>query len=202
MQLVDGIANGLTGALNMARARPGWEERMDLSADAVFRSFWAVPLALPGLALATVASRRLEMAAGETVLPIWALLLDRGTAALVIWGLVVLFYVYLARRLEVGWRISAVLIANNYATFLGYSLFGLGMGAAAITGSFSLIGYVWPLILAFGLWLDWGILRRGLGLKPDGALVAIIFLQIAGIVIAMFLSLVVAAVLKGLGVSV
>lgn len=202
MQLVDGIANGLTGALNMARARPGWEEHMDLSADAVFRSFWAVPLAFPGLALATIASRRLEMAAGEAVSPLWALFLDRGVTALVVWGLVVFFYVHLARRLDVGWRISAVLIANNYATFLGYSLFGLGMGASAIAGSFTLVGFVWPLILVFGLWLDWGVLRRGLGLQPDGAFMAIVFLQIGGLLVAMFLSLVVAAVLNSLGVSV
>lgn len=199
MGLSASIINGLNAAFAMARGRPDWAEGMDMSASAVFRSFWALPLALVPLVLATSAARQITIIEGQTPAALPLVLVDSVVTATVIWMLIVGFYVQISRKLGAGWRISPVLIVNNYATLLGYSLLGLGTGAAAIAGDASIFALIWPLVMAMGIWLDWGMLRRGLELPVDVTLVAIVFVQFAALVLAMIISEIVAGLMTLLG---
>lgn len=199
MSLSTSITNGLAAAFDMARGRTDWAERMDMSPEAVFRSFWALPLAVPGMLLSVESTRRLAESQGVQMMPRGIMLVDSLLSSLVIWVLVVVFYLQLARVLKVGWRISPVLIVNNYSTFLGYSLLGIGMGVASMLGSFRFAGNVWPMVMVLGLWLDWGMLRRGMGMKIDMAFVTIVFVQIAALVVSGVLSLLLSTVFAALG---
>ena len=202
MEFGASVANGLSAAFAMAQGRPDWEERMDMSPAAVFRSFWALPLALLPLALAVAAGRQMALANGQSPAGFVPVFLEAALVAMAIWVLIVGFYMQVARRIGAGWRISPLLIANNYATLFGYTALGVGSGLSAILGSPEIFGLVWPMVMVVGLWLDWGMLRRALEMNVEMTLVTIIFVQFAALLIAQIIGEVVSAVLRvlfGLG---
>ena len=64
---VSDITDAWLAAWSMAKGDPTWTERLDMSAPAVFRSFWALALAVPAFLVGLTAQRRVLLAQPETV---------------------------------------------------------------------------------------------------------------------------------------
>jgi len=167
------ISSAIAGTIAMARADERWTERLDMSADAVFRSFWAIPLALPPHLLAAEGARRISVAGGQYSLagvsPI-AYGLSETIVFVMAWGLQLALLALLARRRDAGWKISPLIIGFNWAVFLSRLAIGLLLGLSLISGLGVVAQVAALFVFGFSLWLEWGVIKRTLGTSAMGTL--------------------------------
>ncbi|MEM7740674.1 MAG: hypothetical protein AAF225_07725 [Pseudomonadota bacterium] len=184
------LSSALAGTVTMARADERWRDRLDMSTDAVFRSFWAIPLALPPHLLAAEGARRISVEAGQyslaSVSPM-AYAVSETAGFLIAWGLQLALLVSLARRRGAGWKISPLIIGFNWAIFLTRLGFGLFLGLSLMTG----MGVVAPLtalfVFAFSIWIKWGVIRRTLDTSVMGTIGVLGLLYLVVIAISILL---------------
>jgi hypothetical protein len=182
------IADGIGLAFDLARKKPGWEERRDLSADAVFASFWAIPLMIPGHLVVALVGRQLL---AETVAEVGSLspgltVLTQTVSLLLGFALQLFVLTRLARRRGTGWRISPLIIAFNWAAFAFESLLGLLMGLFLLLGLPVLIELGTLIVFGLVVWVRWGIIRETLettGMATLGTLLLLVVVSLlAGLV--------------------
>lgn len=180
------IANGVQSGFAMARNEKGWQDRFDFSADQVFKSFWAILFALPGVLLAAEIQR--QMAAANPVDPISASIASIGPFTLAVsqiisfsllWGLELWILAALAKRRGIGWKISPLIISYNWSKFLFSMVLGLPLGVAILTGVMPLASIASILANALLLFMRWGIFRRTLDLTPMGTVGVLALVMLA-----------------------
>ena len=167
----------MADAWTLARGAPGWEGRLDMSAGAVFGSFWAVPLSLPAIALVHEVQRRAQLQepgladALASVSPVLV-----GVAAMVgalgAWAGSLLVLTALTRRSASveGWRVSPLLVGYNWSRLLANLVVGLAAAVAVGTGVLPLYAVGAAFGAGLALFLDIGIIRHALGLTLGRAL--------------------------------
>ncbi|MEO1042669.1 MAG: hypothetical protein AAFX52_10285 [Pseudomonadota bacterium] len=178
------ISSAIAGTMMMGRADERWPDRLDMSTDAVFRSFWAVPLSLPPHLLAAEGARRLSIEAGQYSLasvPPLAYGLSDTVVFVISWGLQLALLMSLARRRGAGWKISPLIIGFNWAIFLSRLAYGLLLGVSLVAG----LGVVAPIavlaIFGFSIWLKWGVIRRTLDTTVMGTIGALSLIYIVAV---------------------
>lgn len=197
------IANGIGAAFAIAKGEEGWEERFDMSAEQVFRSGWAIPLAIPAMLLGLEAKRRIAFAepatdAAQIIAAMTPLTyyISQSLVFLLVWAAEIGLLIAIAQRREMGWKISPMIIGANWAKFLFVIASGLITGAAILTGAlgFAAIGGM----IAYGVlfYLRWGIIRRTLDMSPLRTAGMLAVLAMASVAVSTIVSL--AMVLLGL----
>lgn len=194
------ISNGVAAAVAMARAEDDWADRFDFSGEQVFRSFWAIPLALPAMLIVAEAQRRLAVenpvdAVAQTIaaIPPLTLYIMQTLIYLLVWAGEIVALTVLAQRRKAGWKISPLLIGANW------SKFAFVLGSGLLTGAAVASGVVWIAsiggFLAYALlfWLRWGIVRRSMNTTP---------LATAGVLALLFLVFLAASMLVNLAAAV
>ncbi|MEM9810249.1 MAG: hypothetical protein AAF788_03390 [Pseudomonadota bacterium] len=194
------ILGAIRGVFAMARADERWTERLDMSAEAVFRSFWAIPFAILPHLLVVEGSRQLDQVTGAFsfagVNPVTHAAVQT-VFLLIAWGLQLFVLASLAGKRRAGWRVSPLLIGYNWAIFLSRMMTGLVIGVALLIGQPALAGVLIIGVLGFSLWLEWGVLRRALQTGP-GPTAGIMFLLAA---VSFAVSIAMTLVLDQLGLS-
>lgn len=194
------ISNGIGGAFAMARNDERWADNMAMGAEDVFRSFWAVPLALPAVLLGTEAQRRLalanpldQVAVAMSSIPTGTLFLSQVLTFLLVWAAEIALLTSIAQRRNAGWKVSPLIIGANWSKFLFLVLSGLLSSASIMAGAPALASLGG--MAAYGLlfFLRWGIIRRTLETSPMGtvgmlALLTLAFIAVSFVVTA-FLAL-------------
>ncbi|MEO1658221.1 MAG: hypothetical protein AAFR65_10890 [Pseudomonadota bacterium] len=191
------ISSAIGGTIAMARADERWTDRLDMSADAVFRSFWAIPLALPAHLLAVEGARRMSVEAGQYNLagisPV-TYGVSQTIIFLITWGLQLALLASLARRRGSGWKISPLIIGFNWAVFLSRLAFGLLFGLSLISGVTMLAEIAAFFVFGFSVWLEWGVIRRTLETSVVGTIGVIGLLSVAVLVTSLILGLLFVAI--------
>ncbi len=188
------ISNGASGALSMAKSTDQWAERFDMSAEQVFKSFWAFFLAIPAHLVAVEGTRRLivnEPTFQGSVAGPGVTAFTETSVFLIAWGVELALLVSLANRRGVGWRISPLIIGYNWSVFLSRMAQGLAL-AAAILIKMPIIATMGILVAGFfSIWLQWGVLRRSLQTTPLGTvgvmgLLVIVYFGISTLMMALY----------------
>ncbi|NNU16128.1 hypothetical protein HK107_07310 [Parvularcula sp. ZS-1/3] len=191
------ISSAISMTFSMAKGDPDWAEKHDMSAEAVFMSFWAVPLAiLPHLVAAEGARRILLEQTVVQVAPAGAVAnaVAQVITLLVSWGVELLLITNLAQRREIGWKISPLIIGYNWSIFISRMAQGLGIGLFLVAGMAGMAQFATLLVAFLSVWLRWGVLRRALGTTPMGTVGVIVLLLIVSMAAAVVLSLLFQAV--------
>lgn len=194
------IANGIGTAFAIAKGESDWAERVDMSAEQVFKSAWALPLAFPALLLSLEAQRRLAFENPVTAsarliieMPGSAYFISQALVFVLVWAAEIALLATLGQRRDAGWKISPLIIGANWAKFVFTVFFGLITSLAIIGGvpGLAAVGGM----LAYGLlfYLRWGLIRRTLDFTParTAGTLAILVLAFFAIstVITIFLTL-------------
>ncbi|MEM1380077.1 MAG: hypothetical protein AAGH41_05555 [Pseudomonadota bacterium] len=194
------ISNGIAGAFAMAKGRADWPDTFDMSAEQVFKSIWAVLLALPAMLLTLEAQRQIALAnpvteAARLIANMGAMTyyVSQTLVFVLVWAAEIAMLVIIAQRRGAGWKISPLIIGANWAKFVFTLSLGLMTGLSILAGTpgFALFGGM----LAYGLlfYLRWGVIRRTMEFSPlrtAGMLAALMLAFIAiSTVISVFLAL-------------
>ncbi|MEM1409341.1 MAG: hypothetical protein AAGG79_01185 [Pseudomonadota bacterium] len=192
------ITEALRANLAMTRGDPSWADQLDMSASKVFRSFWAVPLAVPAMVLNLSAQRQLSLQTPASpqaqmiaAMPSSVYFVSFVAVSLMVWAVEIGIFVGVAQRRGMGWKVSPMIITANWSKFAFLVAAGLGTGLAIALGTPGLS--VISLLVAYGLlfYLRWGILRRTLDLSPAGSMgmlgVLVLSVFLATFIAAMFL---------------
>ncbi len=186
------IGKSIAAVLAMAQGKEDWAGKLDLSVDGVFRSFWAMVLSLPLMVLVAETGRRLSLAAGSEddrlAYPVWLFTLQETLVRLMVWPAMLAILVTIAARSGAGWRVTPLIIAQNYASLLTYIVMGLALGLIVMADAVAYANIAIIVVAAFSIWLDWGILRRPLQLDVTSAALLLILLWVSGDIIAAVLS--------------
>ena len=155
----------------MLRGEAGWERRLDMSADAVFASFLAVPLALPALLARGEAQRQLAaLAPNAPPSPeAAALAVTVGVTMLVSWGFCLVVLGRVAAQTQAGWRVSPLIVGFNWSRLAVNLLGAVLVGAALALRSVPLGGVAALVVLGVAIWCDYALGRRALGFAPGRA---------------------------------
>lgn len=178
------ILNGLRGVMAVGRGRPDWEKAFELTPETVFRSFWALPLALPFIYLSNEAQRRLllenEPANPLLGMSVRAYHISQMGVSVLVWGLILTLLILLARHRDIGWRVGPLIMVQNWSQFLVALLltaaFGVGAGGAMPVSDLLVVA-----VVGFSLWIDWGLMRRPMDFSPIEALGALVALNLIAV---------------------
>lgn len=112
----EAIQHYLSGVWRMMTGRPDGIERLDLSADGFWNSFFAIVVALPALVVGwvSVANR----VGGEEFAGRFATLLRMGAADLLSWIVPILALAAFARPLGIAHRFVPYIVSSNWASAL------------------------------------------------------------------------------------
>ena len=191
------IMAGLRGVLAVGVGRADWQETFAPDTEPVFRSFWAIPLAIPFMVLAMEGGRRVQLLAGQSGgaldLSPAGFVAANTLIALFCWGLAMAVLVFLGQRRGIGARVGPLIIVQNWSSFVAYFLLAVGLGLGA-AGGVLLSGMVSITVFAVALWIDWGQFRRPLGFDIGGALIGvtainIFFMGVSDVMMALVLAL-------------
>lgn len=156
----------------------------------MFRSFWAIPLALPPHLLAAEGARRISVEAGQYNLagisPV-AYGISETVVFLIAWGLQLALLASLARRRGAGWRISPLIIGFNWAVFLSRLAFGLLLGLSLISGLDVVAQIAALFVFGFSIWLEWGVIKRTLETSALGTVGVLGLLTVAVLAVSILL---------------
>lgn len=184
MTMIAGVANGIRGALLLARGQPRGVYLVENNHAAAAHSQWSIALSLP----AVVSMKLLGWIGG---LPANApLALGRYLLLFVIgWLLFVWASHALAERLNLAGRWPRFIALWSYCSVVENTLFALGVLPGAL-GVPSVIAEACELVtLGWALWLDWYAVRVGLDVSPLAA-VGLVLVDVGiGIAMGMLTSL-------------
>ncbi|GGY37515.1 hypothetical protein [Parvularcula lutaonensis] len=186
------IANGVRAAFAMARDEEGWQDRFDFSADQVFKSFWAIGLSLPAIVLSAEVSRQVAASAPPDPFTTSIASISPATLAVsqvlsfsVLWAVELWMLMTLAKRRNIGWKVSPLIISYNWSKFLFAMVVALPLGVSILTGATALGTLGSTTGHALLLFLRWGIFRRTLDLTPIGVIGVLALLILAYFVMSM-----------------
>lgn len=150
---------------------------MDISADGFWRSFEAIPAALPALIFAWVAEAR-QIRAEGSLDPVGSLVMRMALLELVFWILPIVVLAFVLRQLKLGHRFSHLIIARNWlAVLTSYIFVSVPLIEMATSGgqtsSATLLLTLVAMVLA--LWFSVRVTRVALSVQP---VVAVAFVAV------------------------
>ncbi|NWG71563.1 MAG: hypothetical protein HXY23_08160 [Parvularculaceae bacterium] len=181
-------AGQIDATLRMAQNRPGWTDGLDRSVDGVFRSFAAMALAAPFLAVNAAAGR---VAAQETdaltrepivTAPLAAFLPIQLVAAYADWFATLALLAFIARAVGASRRAAELIAGYNWIQLPLVGLQSIPAAAILMPGESSLAAVLVLPVIAIAMALLWGYLRRALALEPAWTLLLLILLTLVGLV--------------------
>lgn len=175
------IMAGVRGVFAVGVGREDWQEAFDKGDEPIARSFWAIPLTIPFIAMAVEGGRRIRLESYDTRpelnLPVPAYIISHTLASLLAWGAALAILYTLARKREIGARLGPLIIVQNWSSALTYFALAICLGVG-VAGGLALAGAGMVAVMGLGLWIDWGMFRRPLGFAAGGALVTLILFQV------------------------
>ena len=187
-----GVAGGIASAWSLARGEPSWQDRMDLSANAVFGSFLAIPLALPAIVLSSEVARRTALTLPGVDAALYGSAVIAGVfgvlGALLSWGVSLFVLVSLVRRTADGWRVSPLIIGYNWSRLVADLILGLGAAAAVATGVLGIALAAGAVSQGIRIYLDVGVIRHAVGITLGQAIGAYLVVLLARLVVVILLS--------------
>lgn len=150
---------------------------MDISADGFWRSFEAIPAALPALIFAWVAEARQIRAAGSLD-SVGSLIMRMALLELVFWVLPIAVLALVLRQLKLGHRFSHLIIARNWlAVLTSYIFVTVPLIEMAVSGgkTSDVTLLLTLLAMALTLWFSVRVTRVALSVQP---VVAIAFIAV------------------------
>ncbi|GAB4352524.1 MAG: hypothetical protein Kow0026_10100 [Oricola sp.] len=154
--------------VRLLRGDPAAFADMDISADGFWRSFEAIPAALPALIFAWVAEAQQIRAAGSPD-SVGSLIVRMAALELAFWILPIIVLAIVLRQLRLGHRFSHLIIARNWLAvltsyvFVAAPLFELAFSGGA-TSSASVLITLATMVLA--LWFSVSVTRAALSVQP------------------------------------
>ncbi|MEM9707135.1 MAG: hypothetical protein AAF850_13795 [Pseudomonadota bacterium] len=190
MQFFDYAVRQMAGVWIMAIAsidgdQRRWRDRLDLSVDGVFRSFWAVAFAAPFAIIGAVALRRASVSVPDlqdtpfVAAPLAIALTARIGGLIAYWAAGIGLIILTARATGRSQRVAETIIAFNWAQVFAFVLQAGPVAALGFAHDPSAAGAVAIPVLIIVLTLFWGVFRKGLeasvilALMLLGALVAL-----------------------------
>ena len=144
---------------------------MDISADGFWRSFGAIPAALPALFFTwVIESRRLQ--ADGLADPLFSLLARMAALEMLFWALPIVVLAIVLRGLGLSQRYSHLIIARNWLSVPMSYIFVLVPLAEMLTGGGEQSNTAaWLTVVALGivLWCSIRVTRVALGVQPLAA---------------------------------
>ncbi|MEM8934882.1 MAG: hypothetical protein AAGC77_00570 [Pseudomonadota bacterium] len=179
----------LAGVWAMVRGLDNWRDDIDRSMDGVFKSFWALPMALgPALfilaATARGAAGNPEFSQSVVAHAPPALLLIAGAVALVAYWLAsIALIVAFLQRLQATRQVSDTIIAFNWVQLLTLCVEAIPAGLFAITRGPEVFVTLSLVAAIFTLYATWRVLRLAAGVNVSAAIGIIVTLIIVEFVI-------------------
>lgn len=181
------IARGIDGTLAMARGLPDWRERLPSSQAAMFGSFWSMALAAPAILLLTEVTRQSLVATPEAAelvptLDRMSLLTSNLFAAVLSWMGSLFVLIALAERSGTPSGVRALVAGYNWSRLIINVAGGLSAALMVATGALPMLPVIALALLVLTVWLDFGVVRQGLGLTTTRAVGALAFVMVARVV--------------------
>jgi len=173
---VSDMTGAWSAALAMARGDDSWADKLDMSAQAVFRSFWALGLAVPAFIVSLEAQRRLLFQEPTSVyaqvigaMPTMLYFGSFMVIYLVVWAAEMMLLVGVGQRRGVGWKISPLIIIANWLKFIYLATAAIAALFASVLNVQAFAGFGSTLALATLIYFRWGLFRQAMELSPRGA---------------------------------
>ena len=150
---------------------------MDISADGFWRSFEAIPAALPALIFAWVAKAR-QLRAEGSLDSVGSLIMRMALLELVFWVLPIIVLALVLRQLKLGHRFSHLIIARNWlAVLTSYIFVSVPLIEMAVNGGETSDATVLLTLaaMALTLWFSVRVTRVALSVQP---VVAVAFVAV------------------------
>ena len=200
------VTAGLSGTLALVRGEAGWEDRLPMDAGAVFGSFWAVPLSLPAVVLASEAARRAVLASPDAAAMLaearpGVIAASAVLGALLSWGASLFLLTRLAARSGAGWRVSPLIVAYNWSRLLANLVLGAIAALAVATGAWAIMLLAGVVKAILVLWLDVQVVRGALALTAGQAVGAVAMVLLARLVATWFGSVLLGPLTGGAGLG-
>jgi len=145
---------------------------MDISADGFWRSFEAIPAALPALIFAWVAEAR-QIRAGGSLDSIGSMVVRMAALEFAFWILPIIVLAVVLRQFKLGHRFSHLIIARNWLAvltsyiFVAVPLAEMAIGGGETSGATILLTLI-AMVLA--LWFSVRVTRVALAVQPMTAI--------------------------------
>ena len=159
------VAQNIRGVWRMAFGGGDWRADIDCTTDGVFKSFWAIAISIPFVAITFLAVRPTLVEAPqfeETILakaPV-ALLLFAELAALVLyWVANVGALVLTARKINASRNAAQLIIAFNWSHLMGLAAIAAPALLLGLTGGISTFVLLYLPAGFFSLLILWKVLR-------------------------------------------
>ena len=181
---LDYAASQIGAVWKMGWNRPGWEETLDRTVDGVFKSFWAIFLAVPFSFLGFYSARRFAERtpdATESLLahaPFALVLGIHSVAFLADWGVQLAALIFCARALSIGWRITDVIVGFNWLQLIITMVQSAPYAVLGVTGALDSAKPLFLVTSIFVLAFLWGYLRRSFAarISPTIGLMVVVLL--------------------------
>lgn len=205
---ISDMTDAWAAAWSMAKGDPAWSEQLDMSAPAVFRSFWAMALAVPAMLISLEAQRRIIAENPEvmqtdplTALPPGVYVPLMLLSSLGVWLAELGFLVLIGQRRGVGWKISPLIITMNWtkALLMAVSALAITVPLAMSAPALALLGGVGSFALL--IYIRWGIVRRTLDFTGKGTAAMLGALVLVAIAASMVARLILEIIVGLLGVA-
>lgn len=187
MTRLNHAAQQIASVWRMARGAPDWRRELDTSVDGVFRSLTAIVFAVPlRAALYLLFWRMASDFSGPMVTPLVKLgpgffVTIQTIAYVVEWIVSIVAIGLIARNLKAGHLAAPAIVAFNWAQVMLAGAQLLPLLVQGATGDDATTGLVALLVLAFQIYLMWGIMRRSF--ERDLATTALILGLLFGVVL-------------------
>ena len=166
MITLDYVVKNTRGVWNLAYTERDWRDDIDCTTDGVFKSFWAIALSIPFVAITFTAVHPTLSTAPqfeETVLaqaPV-ALLMFAELASLVLYWLAnVAALVFTARKINASDKIAHLIVAFNWSRLMGLGAIAIAAFVLGVTANVSLFVLIYLPAAFFSLSILWSVLRK------------------------------------------
>ncbi|MHA7871689.1 MAG: hypothetical protein ACX939_05000 [Hyphococcus sp.] len=184
------VAQQVRGVWRMAFGGAGdWRDDIDRTTDGVFRSLWAIALALPLVALNFMAARRAianNPMFAETALataPAGILLTAELVALVIYWGANLGVLLSATRSLKASRRVADVIVGYNWGRLMTVAILAAPAAVLGATGNVSIFVVLYLPALALAISILWGVLRQSLSAGVGMTLALLILLMLIEIII-------------------
>lgn len=177
-------ARHLRGIWQLAADNEDWREEMDLTLDGVFRSLWAIFLALPFSLLGFTAAARAIAQTPEyprtmfSKAPLGVLLGLEVLTMVGAWFISIAILAFTARRIGASKQAAGLIVTFNWSQLFGGMVATIPALGLIATGSLEIFATLAIPSLIFSLFLIWSVVRKTLA-ADVGVTVAILAVIIA-----------------------
>jgi len=194
MLSLDYIGSHLAGVWRMARASDNWRDRLDLTAEGVFRSFQVALLILPLTALRAAAARTVPATSDEIAqsylfsLPLAGVVAVEYLQILLTWAAHLGVLAGAMRWTQRQERAVEAFVGYNWTRLFADLLVTVALVAAAPLMSGSDPQDEAAVFIAFvatglAVFLYWGVVRRALGFAVGPTIMILVLFSAAGLLI-------------------